>query len=221
MLSRSGQPAAPQALAWRSSGSGSATAKQRRVGVGSEAGLPAAGAVAGSGRLRWVGRERERLRERLTIDGRAAAATTVVRASLPAPQRLGFPHEAMGTEAVVRASIGFGEPSVRAGMPARPLRTRTESVHGPDDYSTKPPAADPDPVPGAGSRPRISACSGDFRHRRVVGSLLRGPTGGSQRSWRSVAATAETPSTARSSRRPGHATGSRARYVARRRQRRS
>ena len=81
------------------------------------------GAGTAAGRLRWVGRERERLRERLTIDGRPAAATTVVRASLPAPQRLGFLHEAMGTEAAVRATIGFEEPSVRAEMPARPFRT--------------------------------------------------------------------------------------------------
>ena len=77
-------------LSWP--GSGSATAKPRRVGVGSEAGLPAAGAGTAAGRLRWVGHEREGLRRWLTIDGRPAAATTVVRASLPAPQRL----EALG-----------------------------------------------------------------------------------------------------------------------------
>ena len=48
-LSPSGQPAWLQAPARPSSGSGSATAKRRRVGVGSEAGPPAAGAWPGAG----------------------------------------------------------------------------------------------------------------------------------------------------------------------------
>ena len=72
---------------------------------------------------------------------------TVVRASLPAPQRLGFPREAMGTETAVRATIGFEEASVRAGMPARPFRT--QSVHGLDDHSTKSPCRGSGPRPGS------------------------------------------------------------------------
>ena len=71
---------------------------------------------------------------------------TVVRASLPAPQRLGFPREAMGTETAVRATIGFEEASVRAGMPARTFRT--QSVHGLDDHSTKSPCRGSGPRPG-------------------------------------------------------------------------
>ena len=100
---------------------------------------PAAGAGAAAGRLRWVGRERERLRQRPSIDGRGPPSTQRWRCS-PDPDRdpaqapdAGSRTRTMATQEPVTTRVdpeGTPQPA-RGSATAKPRRVGVGSEAGP------------------------------------------------------------------------------------------